>query len=124
MLGFIVDFIDTHVTPDTHLTETDEQARADAMRGIRRALGAITALVNQRMERLRHVLNQAWTTAWCPECGQPAVLPESGPVDRSHGPEDDRPRCVFCTARRDLRSEYVSEFTGSGWICPATTRRR
>lgn len=112
VLEFILDFIDTHITPDIHLTEADKQALADAMPGIRSALGTITALVDQRMQRLRPDLEQAWT-AWCPDCGQLAVLLENDPVDRSHGPEDDQPRCVFCTAHWDSRADYVDDFTGS-----------
>lgn len=111
-LGFILDFIDTHITPEIHLTDSDEQVLADAMPDIRSALGTITALVNQRMQRLRPVLDKA-STAWCPDCGQLTVLLESQHTNRSHGPEDDQPRCVFCTARWDSREDYVDNFTGT-----------
>jgi DNA-directed RNA polymerase subunit M/transcription elongation factor TFIIS len=109
-LGFILDFIDTHITPETHLTDDDEHFLADAMRDIRGALGTVTALVNQRMQRLRPVLAQVWS-AWCPDCGQLTVLLESQHTDRAHGPEDDQPHCVFCTARWDSRKDYVDDFT-------------
>ncbi|MFD1145649.1 hypothetical protein [Saccharothrix hoggarensis] len=111
-LGFIVDFIDTHITPETHLTAADEQVLAEAMPDIRSALGTITALVNQRMQGLRPVLARVWT-AWCPDCGQLAVLLEDRHPDRPHGSEHSRPRCVFCTARWDSREAYVDDFTGT-----------
>jgi hypothetical protein len=111
VLEFILEFIDTHITPDSHLTEADEQVLADAMPGIRSALGTITALVTERMERIRPVLNQSWT-AWCPDCGQPAVLVEGDPADRPQGAEHDKPRCLFCTARWESRADYIGDFTG------------
>nr|WP_232328551.1 hypothetical protein [Kibdelosporangium sp. MJ126-NF4] len=109
-LGFILDFIDSHITPETHLTDVDEQVLDEAMPDIRGALGTINALVNQRMQHLRSVVDLA-SAAWCPDCDQPAVLLESQHTDQSHGPEDDHPRCAFCTARWDSRADYVDDFT-------------
>lgn len=112
VLGFILDFIDTYITPEIHLTDVDQQVLADAMPDIRTAVGTVTALVDQRMQRLRPVLDREWT-AWCTDCGLLAVLLESEPVDQPHGQPDYRARCAFCTARWDSRADYVSDFTGS-----------
>lgn len=110
-LGFILDFIDNHITPDSHLTFDDEWFLADAMPGIRSDLGAITVLVDQRMQRLRPVLERE-STAWCPNCGLEAVALTNSDANSGGDPERDEPRRLFCTARWDSRGDYVDDFAG------------
>jgi len=112
VLGFILDFIDAHLTPAIHPTDAEEELLAEAMPDIRSALGSIVALVDQRMQRLQPLLDQV-SAAWCPDCGKPTVLLESESVAQFHGPEHDRPRCAFCTKRWSSRKDYVEDFAGS-----------
>ena len=119
VLGFVLDFIDTHITPDVHRDVADAQVLDDTMRELRGGLGAITALVDGRMQKLRPELDAAWTTAWCPECGQRAVLLDGG-SGSSSGPETDEPRCLFCTARWDSRAYYLEDFTGGRLKLPGS----
>lgn len=111
-LGFILDFIDSHITPDSHLTYDDEWFLSRAMPDIRSALSSIAALVDQRMQSLRPVLERE-STAWCPDCGLQAVTLTNGDTNPSGDPERDQPRCVFCTARWDSRSDYVDDFASN-----------
>jgi hypothetical protein len=53
-LGFILDFIDKHITPETHLTSDEEELLADTLPSIRGLLSTITALVDQRMQPAPH----------------------------------------------------------------------
>ncbi|PRY35384.1 hypothetical protein CLV43_114302 [Umezawaea tangerina] len=110
VLGFILDFIDAYITPESHLTSADEQFLERSLPSIRSGLGSITSLVSGRMQRLHPALDGV-TKTWCPDCGQPAVLLESDAVAAPVNiPAHVEPRCAFCTRRWESREEYFEDF--------------
>jgi hypothetical protein len=115
VLGFLLDFIPTHLY-DPQSTSQFGAEYMDTMERIRERLGRIDSLVKDRMGDVNATLKDMTDrTVQCPHCRQYAVaIPEEmdQAEDQVLGPDL---RCLFCTAQwpaSELARLYVLEVVG------------
>lgn len=115
VLGFLLDFIPTHLY-DPQSTSQFGAEYMDTMERIRERLGRIDSLVKARMGDVNAALKDiANRTVLCPHCRQYAV---AIPAEEDHAEDqvmDPELRCLFCTAQwpaYELARLYVLEVIG------------
>ncbi|MEU2916317.1 hypothetical protein ACFYM3_42990 [Streptomyces massasporeus] len=116
VLGFLLDFIPTHLY-DPRSTSQFGTEYMDTMERIRERLGRIDSLVKARMRNVNAALkDMADRTVLCPHCRQYAVaIPEEKDQAEDQVLEPEL-RCLFCTAQWpacELARLYVLEVTGT-----------
>ncbi|MFJ1556888.1 hypothetical protein [Streptomyces mirabilis] len=116
VLGFLLDFIPTHLY-DPRSTSQFGAEYMVTMERIRERLGRIDSLVKDRMGDVNAALaDMADRTVLCPHCRQYAVaIPEEKDHVEDQVPEPEL-RCLFCTAQwpaYELALLYVLEVIGT-----------
>ncbi|MGV9693776.1 hypothetical protein ACWDUX_32290 [Streptomyces sp. NPDC003444] len=115
VLGFLVDFIPTHLYDPRSTSQFGAEYMA-TMERIREHLGRIDSLVKDRMRGVDAALkDMADRTVLCPHCRQHAVvIPQEGRSGAEESVPDPELHCRFCTARwpaSELARLYVLEVT-------------